>query len=179
MKRVFKPMLLTTLASVAVLAQNTTSGNESYHLAGTSSEYTLTRTGGYVRTFDAGKTFTSRAYGNATAPGLSLLHSLLHPDYGQTASLGSAAFRPVMPFSYTSAENRSDYFPIRLGPIRYTVWPRVPQSAKPAGGWLQSIIDGILGHYTSDPVVPVNKRCLRALSCNSLYEQALRRRAAP
>jgi hypothetical protein len=177
MNPVFRAVLWTTLSSITALAQNTTWGDESYHRAEMSSQYTGTATliGSYVAKSDAARPFTGRMCDNATA----LRLSLLRPNDWQSAPSGSATFRILMPFSYRSSRDRSDYFPIKLGPIRYTFWPRVSQSERPAGGWLQNVVDGVLRHYTSDPVVAVNKRCLRALSCNSLYEQALRRRAAP
>ena len=177
MNLVFGAVLLSALSSIATLAQNTTLGEESYHWAGLSREYTgrATLTHEYFATFDAAKTFTGRMYDNATATPLFHLQRM---DW-QSAPDGSAAFKAVVPFRYTSAKDRSDYFLIKLGPVRYTFRPDVSESKKPAGGFLQNLVDGILRHYTSDPVVPVNKRCLRALSCNSLYEQALRQRAAP
>jgi hypothetical protein len=87
------------------------------------------------------------------------------------------ASRVLTPFSYTTAKDRFEYFPIKLGPVRYTFWSRTSQFNRPAAGRLQNVVDGLLRHYTSNPVVPVNERCLRWLSCNSLYKQALRRRA--
>jgi hypothetical protein len=89
----------------------------------------------------------------------------------------SATFRISTPFSYTIAKDRFDYFPVKVGPLRYTFWPRNSQLNRPVGGRLQNLVDGVLRHYTSRPVIPVNERCLRSLSCNSLYEQAVRRRA--
>ena len=91
----------------------------------------------------------------------------------------SATYRTLTPFSYTIAKDRFDYFPVKVGPLRYTFWSRTSQFNRPAGGRLQNLVDGVLRHYTSDPVIPLNKKCVRSLACNSLYEQAVRRRAVP
>jgi len=93
--------------------------------------------------------------------------------------VGSATSWTSTPFSYSMGKDRGDYFPVKVGPLRYTFWSQAPQFDRPAGGRFQNLVDGVLRHYTSDPVVPVNKRCVRSLSCNSLYDQALRRRANP
>ena len=103
--------------------------------------------------------------------------SNLLPSNCYDAPGGLARHGIVPPFSYTLSQSSSDNFPVKIGPLRYTVWSHVPPSEKPSSGWLQNVVDGFLRHYTSNPVVPANERCLRSLSCNSLYEQALRRKA--
>lgn len=94
-------------------------------------------------------------------------------------SPATATVLKVPSFDYNFANDDFERFPVKLGRLRYTFWDFDSRSNRPAGGRLQSLVDGMLRHYTSDPVVPVNKRCLRALSCNSLYEDRLRRRSAP
>ena len=85
---------------------------------------------------------------------------------------------PVLnPLSYKVANNGSEYFPIKLGPLRYTFWPCTSEFGRPAGGRLQRVIDSFLQHYTSGPIMPQSVRCLRAFSCTSFYEQTLRQRA--
>ncbi len=41
----------------------------------------------------------------------------------------------------------------------------------------QGAVDYIMRHYRWRPAVAVNARCVRSLSCGSLYEQSLRRPA--
>ena len=79
-------------------------------------------------------------------------------------------------FSYKFLKVSSEYFPIKLGPLRYTFWPCTLESDRPAGGRLQRVVDGFLKHYTSGPIMPQTVRCLRALSCTSFYQQTLRQR---
>lgn len=79
---------------------------------------------------------------------------------------------------YKFSDDSPESLPIKFGPLRYTFRPRTSRFDRPAGGRFQRLVDGFLRHYTSGPTLPGNVRCMRALSCTSLYEQALRQRAA-
>jgi hypothetical protein len=178
MKVVFRATVLTALLGVGALSQTRTLEDGSYHQPETSNSGTGTATlnrgtVGLTGILHGLRPPICSTYDNFTVVRFSVLSS--SDCHG--APDASAAFQMFRPLSYTIPTSHPDYFPIKVGPLRYTFWSRVSQSDKPTGGRLQNLVDGILRHYTSDPVVPANKRCLRALSCNSLYEQALRRRA--
>jgi hypothetical protein len=168
MNVLWRAMLLTAMSSTAVFCQGGPSQDAQQ----------LPRVGDIAvvsSTSDSIEPFAFRTYKSGSSTPLSLLRL----NYWSATRATSATSGTVTPFSYTIARDGFDYFPLGLGPMRYTFWPRTSQFNRPAGGRLQSLIDGVLRHYTSHPVVPVNERCLRWLSCNSLYEQALRRRAVP
>ncbi len=163
-----KATLLLAVSGVAVFCQNDRSRNPQQlfstpHIAAPSP------------TLEMIERFTGRMYNDGSSAPLSLLRS----NYCSAMQATSATSRTSTPFSYTIAQDRLGYFPLRLGPLRYTFRPPSSQFNRPADGRLQKVVDGVLRHYTSHPVVPLNDRCVRSLSCASLYEEALRRRAVP
>ena len=178
MNVVCRAILFGASVTIAALSQTATFGDVSYDAAGTLNHSGPATPdigiagGGITAAFQGFKPAACSSYNNFFSTTLLLP---TNPCYaGRDAS---ARFQIFQPFSYATTNNRPDYFPIKLGPLRYTVWSRVSQSEKPATGRLQNLVDGILRHYTSDPVVPLNRKCLRALSCNSLYQQRLQRRS--
>ena len=113
------------------------------------------------------KLFTGSLYGHGCSSHLSLLNVQcalpLHPSSN--------------PFSYKLSKSADQYFPIRIGPLRYTFWSQTPGHDRPAGGALQNFVDGVMRHYANHPVMPLNDACVRSLTCNSLYERSVRRRS--
>lgn len=161
-----RAMLLTGICGAAALCQSNPSPDPEPS-SGTRGFATVSATSHAIEPFALG------TYKGSSSAAPTLLR------FDSAATQASATYSLLKPFRYTIADDRLDYFPVKLGPLRYTFWPRTSQINRAAGGRLQKLVDGVRQHYTSNPVIPANERCLRSLTCNSLYEQAVRRRAVP
>lgn len=117
--------------------------------------------------------FTYHSYKDGGYASLSPLHFRSESPVRSALATSRISTR----FNYTTSNAGLKYFPIKLGPVRYTFSLRVSDLNRPAAAKFQNVIDGVLRHYTWRAVVVMNDRCVRSLSCTSLYEQALRRRA--
>jgi len=183
MNVVSRATLLMAICSAPVFSQREMSEglqpsfSTRYHLVGTDVPRPIgalsspDRTAPVIGTSGAIERFTCNAYKNGSTVPLSFFR--FNPCYATQRA--SATSRLLSPFAYTTGQHRFEYFPVKLGPLRYTFWSRNAQVNRPAGGRVQNLVDGVLRHYTSRPAVPVSETCLRWLACNNLYEQALRR----
>lgn len=97
-------------------------------------------------------------------------------DYGWTQSAFERSEFEA-PYAYRRSNDGSSCFPFKLGRLQYT-YCGTQQFTLHTSNHLQNLVDLVMRHFNSQPVVPVNAGCIRVFTCNSLYEQALRRKAA-
>ena len=82
------------------------------------------------------------------------------------------------PFAYTSVEHGTRCLSGALEPFQVASCIGLPGFDRPAITRLQSVAARIMRHYNWQGNMGVNRRCVRSLSCSSVYEKSVLQRVA-